>query len=223
LCDPKGGAAVEVRRGKAWKTVNEWREHHLPVQFSYKEIVPDLGEGGQPCRGVVIPIGVNAEIGLVAAACSRTDFPNEIDQLLLSVAANHAAAAFQNARLRNQLDAKVGELRLAGDELEMKVTQRTGDLRRSEAYLAEAQRLTHTGSWAWNVRTDALFWSQEIFRIYDYDSEMTPTWDFLLERVHPEDRAEIERRKKMESTQKEWADSEIDFRIVLPDGTQTGR
>jgi PAS domain S-box-containing protein len=42
-------------------------------------------------------------------------------------------------------------------------------LGRSEAYLAEAQRMTHTGSWAWNVRTDALFWSQEIFRIYDYD------------------------------------------------------
>jgi PAS domain S-box-containing protein len=92
-------------------------------------------------------------------------------------------------------------------------------LRRSEAYLAEAQRMTHTGSWAWNVRTDALFWSQEIFRIYDYDPEMTPTWDFLLERAHPEDRLEVKRKRKMEATQKEWADSEIDFRIVLPDGT----
>jgi PAS domain S-box-containing protein len=92
-------------------------------------------------------------------------------------------------------------------------------LRRSEAYLAEAQKLTHTGSWAWNVRTDALFWSQEIFRIYDCNPEMTPTWDFLLERVHPEDRSNLERRKQMESTQKEWADSEIDFRIVRPDGT----
>src|SRR6267378_3629015 len=90
-------------------------------------------------------------------------------------------------------------------------------LRRSEAYLAEAQKLTHTGSWVWNVRTDALFWSQEVFRIYDYDPEKMarPTWDFF-ERVHPEDRPKMERRKKrMASTQKEWADSEIDFRIVL--------
>src|SRR6267143_1001654 len=94
-------------------------------------------------------------------------------------------------------------------------------LQRSEAYLAEAQKLTHTGSWVWNVRTDALFWSQEVFRIYDYDPEKIarPTWDFF-ERVHPEDRPKMERRKKrMASTQKEWADSEIDFRIVLPDGT----
>jgi len=94
-------------------------------------------------------------------------------------------------------------------------------LRRSEAYLAEAQKLTHTGSWVWNVRTDALFWSQEVFRIYDYDPEKMahPTWDFF-ERVHPEDRPKFEQRKKrMASTQKERADSEIDFRIVLPDGT----
>ena len=106
---------------------------------------------------------------------------------------------------------------LAGVAIERKLTQEV--LRRSEAYLAEAQRMTHTGSWAWNVRTDALFWSEELLRIYDYDPEkMTASWDFF-ERVHPEDRPEIERRKKMESTQKEWAVSEIDFRIVLPDGT----
>jgi PAS domain S-box-containing protein len=91
--------------------------------------------------------------------------------------------------------------------------------RRSEAYLAEAQRLSHTGSWAWNVRTGALFWSQEIFRIYGYDAEETgPTWEQFLDRVHPEDRAQIEQRAKIETGGKEWVDSQGDFRIVLPDG-----
>src|ERR1700730_10137671 len=113
LCDPKGGGAIEVSRGQAWKAFPEWLKAHLGVgQFSCKEIVDDLG-GAEPCRGVVIPIGVNAEAGLVAAACARSDFPSEIDQLLLSVAANHAAAAFQNARLRHELDTKVAELREA--------------------------------------------------------------------------------------------------------------
>jgi PAS domain S-box-containing protein len=93
-------------------------------------------------------------------------------------------------------------------------------LQRSEAYLAEAQKLTHTGSWARNVRTGVHFWSQETFRIFDYDPEkVTPTWDLVVERVHPEDRSEAERRVDRESTQKEWADFESDFRIVLPDGT----
>ncbi len=94
-------------------------------------------------------------------------------------------------------------------------------LQRSQAYLAEAQKLTHTGSWVWNVRTDTLFWSQEVFRIYDYDPKQMahPTWDFF-ERIHPEDRPRFEQRKKrLASAQKEWADSKIDFRIVLPDGT----
>jgi PAS domain S-box-containing protein len=97
-------------------------------------------------------------------------------------------------------------------------------LRRSEAYLAEAQRLTHTGSWAWNVRTSELFWSQEVFRIYEIEPETKATWSRaswsrFLDRVHPEDRVRIEQQAKMESTEKHWAVSEIEFRVVVSDGT----
>src|SRR6184192_3729582 len=155
---PKGAPQSKRRGGDAWKGLPEWLQIHVGGvgQFSSKEIVSDLG-GAEPCRGIVIPIGVNAEGGLVAAACARADFPSEIDQLQLSVAANHAAAAFQNARLRNELDAKVAELRQARNELEMKVAQRTADLRRSEAYLAEGQRLSHCGSFAWNVDREGIY------------------------------------------------------------------
>jgi len=90
-------------------------------------------------------------------------------------------------------------------------------LRRSEGYLAEAQRLTQSGSWAWNVRTGARFWSQETFRIFGCDPEkVKPTWSDILERVHPEDRPAVVQRAEMETTQK--VDSEIDFRVVFPDG-----
>jgi PAS domain S-box-containing protein len=93
-------------------------------------------------------------------------------------------------------------------------------LRRSEGYLAEAQRLTQSGSWAWDVRTRDVFWSQEMYRILDYDPEkMKPTLSHFLERVHPEDLPSVEQRAKMESTQKERVDSEGDYRVVLGDGT----
>jgi PAS domain S-box-containing protein len=93
-------------------------------------------------------------------------------------------------------------------------------LRRSEGYLAEAQRMTRSGSWAWDVRTLEVFWSQEMFRIFDYDPEkVKPTLSCFLERVHPEDRPALEERAKVESTQKEWADSEGDYRIILDNGT----
>jgi PAS domain S-box-containing protein len=94
------------------------------------------------------------------------------------------------------------------------------ELRRSEGYLAEAQKLTHTGSWAWDVRTGVLFWSREIFSIYDYEyQEIGITWPQFLERVHPEDRPQIEQSARMEASGKEWLDSQNDFRIILPNGT----
>ena len=91
LCDPGGGAAVEIARGSAWQAFPEWLHSHVGVsgRLSRSEIVRDIGTGAQQCRGVVIPIGVGAEGGLVAASCNHAAFPSEIDQLLLSVAANH--------------------------------------------------------------------------------------------------------------------------------------
>ncbi len=92
-------------------------------------------------------------------------------------------------------------------------------LRRSEAYLAEAQRLSHAGSWAWNVRTHDAFWSEEIFRMLGYDPETTrPTLSHFVERVHPEDRPRIELKAEREGAGVE-EDAEADFRVVLPDGT----
>jgi len=106
---------------------------------------------------------------------------------------------------------------LAGIAIERKRAEET--LRASEAYLAEAQRMTRCGSWAWNVPTGAIFWSQETFRIYECDPEKTTlSWSYILERVHPEDRPGVEQRAKTESTRKDTVNSEGDFRIVFPDG-----
>jgi PAS domain S-box-containing protein len=93
------------------------------------------------------------------------------------------------------------------------------ELQRSEGYLAEAQRLTHSGSWAWNVRTRDTFWSQEMYRILGYDPErMRPSLSNFLDRVHPEDRPMMEQKVKAESAQWEMTDSVADYRIVLTDG-----
>ena len=92
-------------------------------------------------------------------------------------------------------------------------------LRRSEAYLAEAQRLSHTGSWARNEHTGEAVWSRELFQIFGYDPATTgPPGRAQLsrERVHPDDRAfydEITERRHAEQK-----DYEFDYRIVLPDG-----
>ena len=101
LCDPGGAGAADVTRGGAWKRFPEWLESHLAggARFTRKELVPDVGDGARPCRGLAIPIGLNGEGGVVAAATERGDFPTATDQLLLSLAANQAGTAFQSARL----------------------------------------------------------------------------------------------------------------------------
>ena len=138
LSDPGGAGAVEVTRGSAWTGFPEWLEGHLATTdpFPRKEVVPDIGDDS-PLRGLVVPVGVSGEAGVVAAASERGDFPTPMDQLLLSVAANHAAAAFQTARLIHERKVAEEALRKARNELEVKVAERTAELRRSEAYLAQ--------------------------------------------------------------------------------------
>src|SRR5882757_6463449 len=201
LCDPNGGAAVEVARGSAWPAFPEWLQQYLANngRLSRREAVRDLGDGAQGGCGIVIPVGVDAEGGLVAAACDRADFPSEIDQLLLSVVANYAETTFRMARLvddHRRAEAALREserqLRKARDELETKVAERTAELQRSEAYLAEAQRLSHTGSFGWEVFSGKLYWSEETFRIFERDPAHQPTVDFVLQRTHPQDRAVVQ-------------------------------
>ncbi len=217
LCDPKGDGAIEATRGNAWKAFPEWLQTRLAgAHFSRKEIITDVG-CEQPCRGVVIPVGVNGEGGLVAAACTRTDFPSEIDQMLLSVAANHAATAFQNARLRYALDANVAELRQARDQLESKVAERTADLLRSETNLAEAQRLSHCGSFAWTISKPGIYWSDETYRIFGFTQDIQPTLDLILQRTHPEDRALV----KQASNRAKHGGSHLhlEHRLLMPNGS----
>jgi PAS domain S-box-containing protein len=92
-------------------------------------------------------------------------------------------------------------------------------LRRSETNLAEAQSLTHTGSWAWRVAgRDALHLSEEWYRIYGFDPEEgMPTWEERLQRVHPEDRAKWQETISRAIAEK--SDYEVEFRILLRGGT----
>src|SRR5271154_5990384 len=63
----------------------------------------------------------------------------------------------------------------------------TRELRRREAYLAEAQRLSHTGSFGWNPLTGEIVWSEETFRIFEFTPSSKVSMPMILERVHPQD------------------------------------
>jgi PAS domain S-box-containing protein len=92
-------------------------------------------------------------------------------------------------------------------------------LKRSEAYLAETQKLTHTGSWAWDARSEeVVYCSEEMFRIFGLDpQEHLPTRKNFQQRIHPEDRNRAEER--FARVVNEGVESFDEYRIVLPDGT----
>ena len=91
-------------------------------------------------------------------------------------------------------------------------------IRRSESYLAEAQRLSHTGSWAWSPGQDIRYWSEECYRVLGFDPrDGLPPIEQLIERIHPDDQPAF--RESVRRAKHKKSDEQVDYRIVHPDGS----
>jgi PAS domain S-box-containing protein len=91
------------------------------------------------------------------------------------------------------------------------------DLRRSEAFLAEAQRLSSIGSFSWRVETDEITWSEELYRIFQFEQGTPVTLELIGSRAHPEDQAKL--NDMIERTQKAVSDFEYEHRLLMPDAS----
>jgi len=98
-----------------------------------------------------------------------------------------------------------------------KVEQTNESLTRSEAYLAEAQTLSHTGSFGWDVSSGELFWSEETFRIFEYDRTVKPTLELALQRIHPEDIRRVQ--QATEGISSNGGDFDLEHRLLMPNGS----
>src|SRR5277367_5288982 len=90
-------------------------------------------------------------------------------------------------------------------------------LRRSEAYLTEAQKLSHMGSFGWDVSSGKIYWSHETFRIFGYDPPTEPTLELVFHRIHPEDRALV--RQVVDRVSQERKDFDFEHRSLMPNGS----
>jgi PAS domain S-box-containing protein len=109
------------------------------------------------------------------------------------------------------------ELKQARDLLEIKVMERTKELRRSEAYLEEAQKLSRTGSFGWNVSSGEIYWSEETYRIFEYGFHTKPGLELVLERTHPEDKARVQ--LVIDRATRDAKDFDVEHRLLMPDGS----
>jgi PAS domain S-box-containing protein len=127
--------------------------------------------------------------------------------------------ALYKLRLRS-IEERSEQLALMNAKLEVEIAERQRAeeaLRRSQAYLTEAQLLSRTGSFGWKPSTREIQWSEETHRIFQYDPTTTPTVELVLERVHPEDRALTQ--QTIQRASQEEKDFEHEYRLLMPDGS----
>jgi PAS domain S-box-containing protein len=112
------------------------------------------------------------------------------------------------------------ELIKVNEELRKEIAirkQSEEQLRRSETYLAEAQRLSLTGSFGWTPSTGEIHWSDQSYRIYELDRNVKPTIELALERIHPDDRKLV--RRAIDETSRGEKDFDLVHRLLMADGS----
>jgi formate hydrogenlyase transcriptional activator len=126
--------------------------------------------------------------------------------LVGAVSAAQRRATERLRKTRDDLKETVQKFKVANESLSI-----------SETYLAEAQTLSHTGSFGWDVSTGEQCWSEETYRIFEYDRAVKPTFQRALKRVHPEDRQLVE--QVTTGVSQDGRDVDVEHRLLTPDGT----
>ena len=153
--------------------------------------------------------------------------PTELPRLVIftatalfvwSLSAAQGSATESLRRARDELKARLQEIQRTNEALRAESHERMqvqNRLRRSEGYLAEAQRLTHTGSFGWSVQSGEIRWSAETFRIFECDPNTKPTLEVISRRTHPEDIAFV--TQSIERASQEQADFDFEHRLLMQD------
>jgi PAS domain S-box-containing protein len=162
-----------------------------------------------PARSVLcLPMLKQAKlIGVLYLENNLTPRAFTSDRLaVLNLLASQAAISLENARLYADLRLENSERKQAEDQL-----------RRSEAYLAGAQRLSLTGSFGWRLSSGEIYWSDETFRIFEYGETTAPTLELMMrQRIHPGDVADF--RQVVERASRDAQDFSHEYRLRMPDG-----
>jgi PAS domain-containing protein len=243
LKDPIGAAPIEMARVAQSRIATAGLQEISELLDPWLDADPQqwpalirnpIGDGDLSI--VPLRLGLQGEIGVLVAGSQRTDFPRQTERLILSVAVNQAAIGLQGARLlseqkrvANELDQRVAqrtqELAAANEELRKEIAERRlaqerlsqeeRELMRSEAFLAEAQRLSLTGSFSWRVAADEITWSEQLYRIFEFDQGIPVTLELIGTRVHPDDIALL--GVMIERAKGAGGDFEYEHRLKMPD------
>ena len=187
----------------------------LWITFHFRHEKTGIGQeklAGAVVMGAAIP--VMHYTGMAAASFTPSGVPADLSHAVsISALGTAGIAAVTFIVLGLALLTSWVDRRFAAQTLE----RQDEKLQRNEAYLAEAQRLSHTGSLGWKPSTGELIWSEETFRIFQYDHNTTPTVERVIQRVHPEDLALVQ--QTIERASQDRKDFDLEHRLLMPDGS----
>src|ERR1700737_4588320 len=187
----------------------------LWITFHLRDEKTGIGReksAGAVVMGAAIP--VMHYTGMAAASFTSSGMPADLSHAVsISTLGTAGIAAVTFVVLGLALLTSWGDRRFAAQTLELQEKK----LQRRGAYLAEAQRLSHTGSFGWRPSTGEIFLAEETFRIFQYDPATKPTVELALRRVHPDDAALV--KQTIERAPQGGKDFEHEYRLVMPDGS----
>jgi PAS domain S-box-containing protein len=188
------------------------------VDFINQRLLEFLGRSMADILGwgwgsLVHPDDLTRFVGEWQAAVAAGD-PMESEARLRRMDGDYRWLLIRNVPLRDKLGNIVSWY---GTAIDIEERHRAEDaLRRSESYLTEAQRLSHTGSWA-GAPGEIRFWSEECHRVLGFDPHGGhPRFELFFQRIHPDDQART--LEQLESASREKREFEFDYRIVHPGG-----
>jgi PAS domain S-box-containing protein len=180
------------------------------------EAFANIERAQERIRAVVL---VTAALLLLVAALLGVVITRSITQplgQLMEGSAALAAGDFTHRVLSSGKD-EIAQLGRVFNGTTVKLQSLYRELHRRETYLAEAQEISHTGSFGWDVSSGEIYWSGETFRIFEFEPDTGVTIERILERIHPEDRKAV--MELIERVSQERTKFELEHRLLMPDGS----
>ncbi|WP_229176390.1 PAS domain-containing sensor histidine kinase [Bradyrhizobium ivorense] len=228
----RGRASGEERAVEALRNSEaQWKEvfEHNPVMYFMVEatgLVLSVNSFGAAQLGYTVDELLGQSVLRVFAAEDRDAVQRNVAACLGNIGQTHSWEirkvrkdgsrlwVRENAKAVRRLDGQLIVLIACEDITERKEAENA--LQQSEMYLSEAQRLSHTGSFGWHVASGEIIWSEETFRIFEFDKVPSIKHGTVLQRVHPDDRTRVQRT--IDRASRDLRDFEHSYRLLMPDG-----
>lgn len=225
-------AIINLAKSNEWGAVRlRLSNQVLPLESASSALVESLDREvskgraeavlniAQAQRRFLLALFMNAGVMLLFAAFLGLAITRSITQPLGKLMEGSKALAAGDFRHRVPAAGRDEIARLGSvfNDMVVKLQKLYWELRRRETYLAEAQKLSHTGSFGLDISSGDVYWSEETFRIFELEPRASVTLELIAQRIHPEDRAAVQ--EAFESASREKSEFDLEHRLLMPDGS----